>query len=318
MTLAMHVDVTELEAHRASLTGHCYRMLGSATDAEDAVQETFVRAWRGLERFEGRASMRTWLHRIATNVCLDALSDTSRRMRPIEERPPGAIDSPLETLDRTHWLEPVPDARVLPAEGDPFEIVALRQSIRLAFVAALQHLPPRQRAALLLAEVLGWPAAEIADCLETSVASVNSALQRARATLASRNVPVPAELTDDQWDVVDRYVDAFESYDVDALVGLLRDDVTMSMPPYTLWLQGPDNIRGWLLGTGSVCRGSRLVRVQASASPAFGHYHLTADGVYQAWAIIVLEMNGDRISAWNAFLDTEKLFPLFGLPMILR
>lgn len=314
----MHADVSELEAHRASLTGHCYRMLGSASDAEDAVQETFVRAWRGMERFEGRSSMRTWLHRIATNVCLDALSDDARRMRPIEEWAPGSVDAPLETLDRTHWLEPVPDARVLPADSNPYEIAALRQSIRLAFVAALQHLPPRQRAALLLAEVLGWSAAEIADCLETSLPSVNSALQRARATLASRNVPVPSELTGEQWDVVNRYVDAFERYDVDALVGLLRDDVTMSMPPYTLWLQGAENIRGWLLGRGSICRDSKLVPVQASASPAFGHYHRTADGVYQAWALIVLEMNGDRISAWNAFLDTEKLFPLFGLPKILR
>jgi len=313
----MHVDVSELEAHRASLTGHCYRMLGSATDAEDAVQETFVRAWRGLDRFEGRASVRTWLHRIATNVCLDALSDDSRRMRPIEELPPGSVDSPLETLDRTHWLEPVPDARVLPADGDPFEITALRQSIRLAFVAALQHLPPRQRAALLLSEVLGWSAAEIADCLETSVASVNSALQRARATLAGRNVPAPAELTDDQWDVVERYVDAFQKYDVDALVGLLRHDVTFSMPPFTLWLQGPENVRGWLLGRGSVCRGSRLERVHASSAPAFAQYHLTADGVYQAWAIIVLDLDGRQITGWNSFLDTGKLFPLFGLPLTL-
>ena len=314
----MHADVSDLEAHRASLTGHCYRMLGSATDAEDAVQETFIRAWRSLDRFEGRASLRTWLHRIATNVCLDTLSGDARRMRPIEERPAGTVDSPLETLDRTHWLEPVPDARVLPSDADPFEITALRQSIRLAFVAALQHLPPRQRAALLLTEVLGWSAAEVAECLETSVASVNSALQRARATLASRNVPVPAELTADHWDVVERYVDAFHQYDVDRLVGLLRDDVTMSMPPYTLWLQGPETIRGWLLGRGSVCRDSRLVPIEASASPAFAHYHLTADGVYQAWALIVLELAGDRITAWNAFLDTEKLFPLFGLPMILR
>jgi RNA polymerase sigma-70 factor (ECF subfamily) len=318
MTFAMHVDVSELEAHRASLTGHCYRMLGSASDAEDAVQETFVRAWRALDRFEGRASMKTWLHRIATNVCLDTLSDDARRMRPIEDLPAGDVDSPLQALDRTHWLEPVPDARVLPASGDPFEITALRQSIRLAFVAALQHLPPRQRASLLLSEVLGWSAAEIADCLETSVASVNSALQRARATLASRNVPAPSELTGEQWDVVNRYVDAFEQYDVDALVGLLRDDVTMSMPPYTLWLQGRESIRGWLFGRGSVCRDSKLVPVQASASPAFGHYHRTADGVYQAWALIVLELDGNRISAWNAFLDTETLFPLFALPMILR
>jgi len=313
----MNVDVSELEAHRPSLTGHCYRMLGSATDAEDAVQETFIRAWRALDGFEGRASVRTWLHRIATNVCLDALSDTSRRMRPIEELAPGTIDSPLDTLDRAHWLEPVPEARVLPANGDPFEVTALRQSIRLAFVAALQHLPPRQRAVLLLAEVLGWSAAEISECLETSVASVNSALQRARATLASRNVPAPAELTDDQWDAVDRYVDAFQNYDVDALVGLLHQDVRFSMPPYTLWLQGPESVRGWLLGRGSVCRGSKLMRIQASAAPAFAQYHLTADGAYQAWAIIVLDLDGDRISGWNSFLDTGKLFPLFGLPIVL-
>jgi RNA polymerase sigma-70 factor, ECF subfamily len=314
----MHVDVSLLETYRASLTGHCYRMLGSVTDAEDAVQETIVRAWRSLDRFEGRASIRTWLHRIATNVCLDALSDSSRRVRPIEETPPGSIDSPLETLDRTHWLEPVPDARVIPSDADPFEEVALRQSIRLAFVAALQHLPPRQRAALLLTEVLGWSAQEVAECLDTSVASVNSALQRARATLASRNVPAPAELTSEQLQIVDRYVDAFQNYDLDTLVGLLRDDVTMSMPPYTLWLQGSDNIRGWLLSTGSVCRGSKLVPVAASASPAFAHYHLTADGRHQAWAIIVLELAGHRIAAWNAFLDVGRLFPLFGLPLVLE
>ena len=313
----MHVDVSDFETHRRSLAGHCYRMLGSATDAEDAVQETFVRAWRGLGNFEGRASVRTWLHRIATNVCLDALSSASRRMRPIEDFPSGSVDSPLETLDRTHWLEPVPDGHVLPSEGDPYEIAALRQSVRLAFVAVLQHLPPRQRAALLLTEVLGWSAAEVADCLDTSVASVNSALQRARATLASRNVRVPAELTDEQWSVVDRYADAFHKYDVDSLVGMLRDDVTMSMPPYTLWLRGPESVRGWLLGPGSICRGSRLVPVQASASPAFAQYHLTADERYQAWAIIVLELDGNRITAWNSFLDTEKLFPLFGLPLVL-
>jgi len=313
----MHVDVSQLEAHRASLTGHCYRMLGSATDAEDAVQETIVRAWRNLDRFEGRSSVRTWLHRIATNVCLDALSERARRIRPIDDAPPGSIDSPLESLDRIHWLEPVPDARVVPADADPFETAVLRQSIRLAFVAALQHLPPRQRAALLLTEVLGWSAAEVADCLETTVPSVNSALQRARATLAGRNVPVPSELNSEQREVVDRYVDAFHKYDVDALVGLLRDDVAFSMPPYTLWLQGRDDVRSWLLGPGSVCRGSRLVPVCASALPAFAQYHLTADCRYQAWALVVLELAGDRITGWTSFLDTEKLFPLFGQPLVL-
>jgi RNA polymerase sigma-70 factor, ECF subfamily len=315
----MHVDVSELEAHRASLMGHCYRMLGSASDAEDAVQETIVRAWRSLDRFEGRASLKTWLHRIATNVCLDAVSDAARRFRPIEERPAGTVDDVLETLDRTHWLEPIPDSHVLPADADPFQLAVLRQSIRLAFIAALQQLPPRQRASLLLTEVLGWSAAEVAECLETSVASVNSALQRARATLASRNVSISKELSEEETDVVDQYVDAFQQYDLDRLVSLLRDDVTMSMPPYTLWLQGPDSIRAWLLGPGSVCRGSKLVRINACSSPAFAHYHATeTPGTYQAWAVIVLETAGGRISGWNSFLDTGKLFPLFGLPLTIR
>jgi len=315
----MHVDVSELEAHRASLMGHCYRMLGSASDAEDAVQETIVRAWRSLDRFEGRASLKTWLHRIATNVCLDTVTDASRRFRPMEERPAGTVDDALETLDRTHWLEPIPDSRVLPADADPFQLAVLRQSIRLAFIAALQQLPPRQRASLLLTEVLGWSAAEVAECLDTSVASVNSALQRARATLAGRNVAISKELTEEETDVVDQYVDAFEQYDLDRLVSLLRDDVTMSMPPYTLWLQGPDSIRAWLVGPGSVCRGSRLVRVQACSSPAFAHYHATeTPGTYQAWAVIILEVVGGRISGWNSFLDTGKLFPIFGLPLTIK
>ncbi|HYI10048.1 MAG TPA: sigma-70 family RNA polymerase sigma factor [Thermoanaerobaculia bacterium] len=314
----MQVDVADLEAHRSALTGHCYRMLGSAADADGAVQETIVRAWRSLDRFEGRASVSTWLHRIATNVCLDTLSDSSRRkLRPFEQGPDGWSGEPLVTRDRTHWLEPIPDVRALPAEGNPFELAVLRQSIRLAFVAALQHLPPRQRAALLLTEVLGWSAAEVAECLETTVASVNSALQRARATLASRNVPVPADaLTGEQSELLERYVDAFQSYDVDRLVTLLRDDATFSMPPYTLWLRGPEPVRMWLTGPGTECRGSRLVPVHACASPAFAQYRRgEAEGTYQAWALIVLELAGDRIADWNSFLDTERLFPMFGLPL---
>ena len=312
----MPIDVSQLEAHRAVLTGHCYRMLGSAADAEDAVQETMVRAWRNLERFEERASLRTWLYRIATNVCLDALSDRSRRARPIEEGPVGSVDDALEARPRTHWLEPIPDARALPADGDPFEVAALRQSIRLAFVAALQHLPPRQRAALVLTEVLGWSAAEVAECLDTSVAAVNSAAQRARATLASRDVTVSGEvLSEPQSMLLDRYVDAFHRYDVDMLVALLREDATLSMPPYTLWLRGPGPIRNWLLGRGAGCRGSRLLPTGACGSPAFAQYRPGGpDGTYQPWALIVLELAGNRIAAWNAFLDTEKLFPMFGLP----
>jgi RNA polymerase sigma-70 factor, ECF subfamily len=311
----MQVDVTQLEAHRVPLTGHCYRMLGSAFDAEDAVQETMVRAWQGLERFEGRASLRTWLYRIATNVCLDALSDRSRRARPMEEGPNGTVQDHLETRERQHWLEPVPDARVLPSDANPFELAALRQSIRLAFVSALQHLPPRQRAALLLSEVLGWSAAEVADCLDMSVAAVNSALQRARATVASHQGTTTNEpLPDDKSLLLEKYVDAFHRYDVDALVALLREDATLSMPPYTLWLRGHDTIKAWLRGPGKGCNGSRLVPTHASGSASFGQYRPAPGGGHKPWALIVLEFDSEGIVAWNSFLDTEHLFPLFGLP----
>ncbi len=263
----MSESVAQLEQHRVALTGHCYRMLGSIGDADDAVQETMVRAWRSLDRFDGRSSVRTWLYRIATHACLDALSDRSRRERPIEAGPLGHVDDTLEEKPRTHWLEPVPDAKAIPADGDPAERAILRQSIRLAFVAALQHLPPRQRAALILTEVLGWSAAEVATTLDTSVPSVNSALQRARATLAARPLTdAPAPLTDAQTALVDRYVAAFERYDIDALVALLTEDGTLSMPPFTLWLQGHEAIGKWLAGRGSGCRGSRLVPTTASGS----------------------------------------------------
>ena len=313
----MQVDATQLEVHRAPLTGHCYRMLGSAFDAEDAVQETMVRAWQGLDRFEGRSSLRTWLYRIATNVCLDALSDRSRRARPMEEGPNGSVEDHLERRERTHWLEPIPDARVLPADANPFELAALRQSIRLAFVSALQHLPPRQRAALLLSEVVGWSAAEVAECLDMSVAAVNSALQRARATIATRNgsaISGSEPLTPDEAQLLDRYVDAFQNYDVETLVSLLREDATLSMPPYTLWLRGPETIREWLLGRGAGCRGSRLLPTHASGAPSFAQYRPAPGGGHAPWALIVLELEGDRITSWNSFLDAEKLFPLFGLP----
>jgi RNA polymerase sigma-70 factor (ECF subfamily) len=312
----MSPDVVQLETHRPALLGHCYRMLGSAFDAEDAVQDTMVRAWRSLDRFDGRSSLRTWLYRIATNVCLDALGDRARRVRPMDERGVGSVDDPLETRPRAHWLEPIPDARALPTDGDPFELTALRQSTRLAFVAALQRLPPRQRAALLLTEVLGWSAAEVAECLETSVAAVNSAVQRARATLGKHDGGSAKEpLTETQARLLDRYVDAFHRYDVDDLVALMREDATLSMPPYTLWLRGPDAIRAWLLGRGVGCRGSRLLPTAACGSPAFGQYKSRgADGLRHPWALIVLELTGEKIAAWNAFLDTEKLFPLFELP----
>jgi RNA polymerase sigma-70 factor (ECF subfamily) len=320
MPVGRTLDISEIEAQRSALLGHCYRMLGSAFDAEDAVQETIVRAWQHADRFEERSSVRTWLYRIATNVCLDALSSRSRRARPVEDGPLKTINDPLETLPRTHWLEPVPDARALPADANPHQLAVLRQSIRLAFVAAVQHLPPRQRAVLLLMEVLGWSAAETAECLEMTTAAVNSAIQRARATLTKRSVSLETseeDLSQDESDLLNRYVDAFHLYDVDALVSLLREDATMSMPPFAFWLQGHESIKGWLLGRGSGCRGSRLLRTEASGMPAFAQYRLQTDGSFAAWGLIVLEREGGSITAWNTFLDVEKLFPLFGLPMTL-
>jgi len=316
----MSLDVAQLELHRPALVGHCYRMLGSAFDAEDAVQETMVRAWRNSGRFEGRSSVKTWLYRIATNVCLDALSARSRRARPMEEGPAGTVEDVLDERPRTHWLEPIPDVAALPSTDNPLEQAVLRQSIRLAFVAALQHLPPRQRAALLLSEVLGWSASEIAECLETSAPAINSALQRARATLAGRETagsPTAEELSDEQIELLERYVEAFDRYDVDGLVSLMREDATLSMPPYTLWLQGRGPIRTWLAGRGAGCRGSRLVPTNACGSPAFAQYRRSPGGGYAAWALIVLELDGNRIASWNSFLDTERLFPLFNLPVML-
>lgn len=314
----MIADIEQIEAHRQALTGHCYRMLGSVVDADDATQETIIRAWKNAHQFDGRAALLTWLYRIATNVCIAELSRRRRRARPIEERPAGAPTDALVQRPRTHWIEPVPDARAIPAAADPSERAMLRQSIRLAFVAALQSLAPKQRAALLLAEVLGWSVAEVAETLGTSVASVNSALQRARATLADRNWrALPSALTESQEETVNRFVAAFESYDVDQLVALLRDDATFSMPPYALWLQGPESVRSWLLGMGSGCRGSRLLATAACGSPAFGHYKVGADGRHMPFALVVLELSGDRIGGWNSFLDTETLFPKFKLPLYL-
>lgn len=314
----MSAAAAQLEQHRPVLTGHCYRMLGSAMDADDAVQETMVRAWKALERFDGRSSLRTWLCRIATNVCLDALAERGRRVRPVEMGPASRVDDKLETRPRTHWLEPVPDARVVPADLDPAEQATLRQSIRLAFVAALQLLPPKQRAALLLTEVLGWSAAEVAEGLELSVPAVNSALQRARATLAAQELgEAKPKLSAAETAVVDEYVRAFERYDVDALTALLRDDATLSMPPYTLWLQGPSVIHRWLEGPGAGCRGSRLIPTAASGAPAFGQYRPAPEGGHAAWALIVLDVSSDRIANIVSFLDVEGLFPLFGLPMTL-
>jgi RNA polymerase sigma-70 factor, ECF subfamily len=312
------VIAPELEQHRAELTGYCYRMLGSAFDAEDAVQEALLRAWRSLDQFEGRAALRTWLYRIATNVCLDHLGSRQRRARPMDLGPSSTTaEATLAKLPEATWIEPVPDSRVLP-DDDPAELAVARESIRLAFIAALQHLPPKQRAVLILREVLRWSAAEVAELLDATVPSVNSALQRARATLAARGVTDtdPLESMDDeQRDLLARYVDAFERYDLDALTALLAEDAIQTMPPYELWLQGHVEIRRWYLGPGAECRGSRLVPTVANGSPAFGQYRPSGpSGRHEPWALQVLELAGGQIVAMNAFLDTARLFPLFGLP----
>ena len=308
-----------LEQHRSELTGYCYRMLGSAFDAEDAVQETMVRAWRGLDRFEGRAALKSWLYKIATNVCLDILNGKERRIRPLELGAPGGVESPLTTRPETSWLEPIPDGQVVSPDGDPAQLAEERETLRLAFVAALQHLPPQQRAVLIFREVLRWRANEVAELLETSVASVNSALQRARASLDATEL-TPSEqlqpLDDEQQELLRRYVQAFEDYDMHAITSLLHEDAKQSMPPYELWLRGRDSILSWWTGPGAGCRGSRLIPVVANGLPAFGQYRPSGPGGrHEPWALQVLEISDGRIVGFTAFLDTARLFPLFGLPL---
>lgn len=314
-------SVESIEQYRTELTGYCYRMLGSAFDAEDAVQETMTRAWRAFDRFEGRSSVRTWLYTIANNVCFDTMHSNKRRARPMDLSEARSADSPVgEPLAGDTWIEPVPDGRVLTTGGDPAEMIVARESIRLAFIAALQHLPPRQRAVLILRDVLRWRASEVAELLDTTVASANSALQRARATLSTGDVA--ADLAepkgDTDQDLLARYVDAFARYDIDSLTALIHEDATQSMPPYALWLQGRDDILRWWVGPGAECRGSRLVTTAANGRVAFGQYRPSGPGgAHQPWALQVLEIEDGRIVDFSFFLDTASVFPLFGLPMSL-
>jgi RNA polymerase sigma-70 factor, ECF subfamily len=308
-----------LEGHRSELTAYCYRMLASPFEAEDAVQETLIRAWRSYDRFEGRAALRSWLYRIATNVCLDMLSGRERRATPMDMGPAQApVVANLNVLPETTWIQPIPDALVAP-EGDPADVAVGRETIRLAFVAALQHLPPRQRAVPILCEVLRWRAAEVAELLDMSVASVNSALQRARATLEAGKVsasdPAPA-LGEADRELLARYVAAFERYDIDALTALIREDATQSMPPFDMWLSGRDDIFAWWFGPGIGCSGSRVIpTLAANGSPAFGQYKPSESGSgHDPWALQVLELSEGRIVELTFFLDTKTLFPLFGLP----
>ncbi|MER6264510.1 sigma-70 family RNA polymerase sigma factor [Streptomyces sp900105245] len=316
---------TALEKHRTELTGYCYRMLGSSFEAEDAVQDTLVRAWRSYDKFEGRSSLRSWLYRIATNVCLDMLTAGNKRARPMDltESTPLAQAALSPRPDNT-WLEPVPDARVLPSVGDPAEAAVAKESIRLAFMAALQQLPPKQRAVLILREVLAWKASEVAELLDTTVASVNSALQRARATLAEREAAgdqgaVSDPLDEEQQKLLERYVKAFEGYDMTALTALLHEDAVMTMPPFDLWLRGPADITGFMTTLGASCAGSRLLPVTANGLPGFAHYKPDPDnGGFSPWAVQVLELSDGRITGFHCFLDTKRWFPLFGLPLHLE
>jgi RNA polymerase sigma-70 factor (ECF subfamily) len=313
---------SELEPFRRELTGYSYRMLGSGFEAEDAVQEAMLRAWRNAEGFEGRSTLRTWLYRIATNVCIDMHRQVQRRARPMEL---GPASPPAEThlgplLPGAIWVTPVPDASVVHAAVDPAEIAQYRESIRLAFVTALQHLPARQRAVLILCEVLGWKVAEVAERLDTSVPAVNSALQRARTTLRS----LPSESRPEALDHADaellkRYVDAFERYDIERLVTLLREDAVQSMPPFAMWIRGAADIGRWMVQPGpSGCRGSRLLPTSANGCPAFGQYRPDPSGGYAPWALQVLEISRGKITEMTfflAFLEPERLFPEFGLPL---
>ncbi len=323
-TVTTDLDV-RLEKHRTELTGYCYRMLGSSFEAEDAVQDTMVRAWRSYDKFEGRSSLRSWLYRIATNVCLDMLTAGNKRARPMDltESTPLARAALSPRPDNT-WLEPMPDARVLPTPEDPAEAAVAKESVRLAFMAALQQLPAKQRAVLILREVLAWKASEVAELLDTSVASVNSALQRARATLAEReqrgaDAAVSDPLDDEQQKLLDRYVAAFEGYDMTALTALLHEDAVMTMPPFDLWLTGPSDITGFMTTLGAPCAGSRLVPVQVNGLPGFAQYKPDPDkGGFIPWAVQVLEISEGEITGFHCFLDTQRWFPLFGLPLRLE
>jgi RNA polymerase sigma-70 factor (ECF subfamily) len=308
-----------LEEYRRELTGYCYRMLGSGFEADDAVQETMLRAWRAADGFEGRSSVRSWLYRIATNICLDMLRGRQRRALPMDL---GPASPPVEALlgdwqPDDLWVSPIADTRILPEHGDPADIAIARDTVRLAFITAMQHLPARQRAALILCEVLKMPAVEAAATLDTSVPAVNSALQRARATLTE--LPEADRKGDDvDNDLLDRYVDAFQRYDMSALVTLLHDDAVMSMPPFALWLRGSTDIIQWMTLPGpSQCAESLLVPVPAGAVNgvrAWGQYKPDPGGGHSPWALQVHEISGDRFSRMTFFLDTKRIFPELGLP----
>lgn len=311
------LSADELNQHRRELTGFCYRMLGSGSEAEDAVQETLTKAWRAAHRFDRRSSVRTWLFRIASNVCVDMSRSPQRRARPVDLGPvrtPDAVHL-SDVLPEDRWITVVADEHVLDLDGDPGQVAATRDTIRLAFVAALQRLPARQRAALILCEVLAWSVRDVAELLDTSTAAINSALQRARATMASAPaMEASAPLTPQQEDLLARYLEAFERYDMDALAALLHEDAIQTMPPYAMWLRGRHDLLTWYTGPGVGCKGSRLLPGWANGCPAFAQYRINPEGGHTPWALQVLELRDDRIAAVHSFLDPEECFARFGFP----
>ncbi len=311
------------DPYRRELLAHCYRMLGSIHDAEDQVQETLIRAWRSYGDFEGRSSMRTWLHRIATNNCLRALETRERLPLPSGLGGPG--DNPDSALVASRpevpWLQPLPDSAVLGGQADPASVVAGRASMRLALIAALQYLPPRQRAVLILRDVLGWHAPEVAELLGISTAAANSVLQRARAQV-ERLAPEEDDIhePDDPGlrDLLDRYAAAFETADVGSLTALLREDATLEMPPQPMWFAGREAIGRFMASRVLVRAGDfRLMRVGANFQPAFAAYSRSDDGALRAHAIMLVTVRGGRIGRIVSFND-DTLFPAFGLPPCIR
>jgi RNA polymerase sigma-70 factor (ECF subfamily) len=317
VTATAAISADQLEDYRRELTGYCYRMLGSIHEAEDAVQDAMLRAWRGRATFEDRTGLRPWLYRIATNVCLDLLKGRSRRALPMEVAPVATGELRRgDARPEATWIEPAPDRLILPVDGDPAEHAVTRESVRLAFIAAIQHLAPRQRAVLILRDVLRWRAAEVASLLGTSDDAVHSALRRARAALATIDRDAaPSQPSAADRELLAAYINAFEHHDVDALVALLRDDAILEMPPFELWMQGPDDILRWLLAADAF--GQELFRpVRANGSPAVAVYRPPAPGDQPiAFAIQVLDNIGGRIGAIHVFLD-PALFDLFGLPRV--
>lgn len=296
--------------YRGELIAYCYRYFGCHGEAEDAVQETMVRAWRNADGFEGRSSLRRWLYAIATNVCLDMSRSRQRRSLPTDFSGPGVVPmnpGGLATAADVTWVGPISTASL---EDDPADITVRRETVQLAFIAALQYLPPRQRVVLILRDVLAWRAVECAELLAVSVSSVNSSLARARATLRGREVPTSTEFDEE---LLARYVAAFEAFDVDALVVLLEEDAIFTMPPFTLWLRGRRSIGQWWNGPGQVCRNSRTIPTSVNDQPAVGVYHPSGVEGWAPFAVHVLDVQGGRIAGLTHFMG-PGVFADLGLP----